>query len=189
MSILILNNDGTTETQSADDFFAHILDHSVPEPQPQPAARLTIELVPKSCWFANVRSKIGIQDWRRLQRIHFDQAGGVCEICGGKGRDHGHDRDIELHEEFSYCNGTQKLEKLVVLCPDCHSVKHIGFALAHGRIEQAAEHLMQINGWSEDKTVEYINNAFDVWSLRSKSRWSLDISLLSQFGITIKPRP
>ena len=50
--------------------------------------RLTIELVPSTCWFSNVRSNISKQDWDRLRKETYKKANYRCEICGGVGRNH-----------------------------------------------------------------------------------------------------
>ena len=49
------------------------------------ANRLTIELVPQTCWFSNVRSEVSAADWDRLRKLTSNAAGGRCEVCGGRG--------------------------------------------------------------------------------------------------------
>src|SRR5437868_2741641 len=48
-------------------------------------ARLTVELVPKSCWYSNVRSNVTEAQWDYLRRVVYKRAGWICEICGGHG--------------------------------------------------------------------------------------------------------
>jgi hypothetical protein len=45
-------------------------------------AGLFVDLVPRSCWFTNVRSCVTQQDWERLRRPIFRRAGYRCEACG-----------------------------------------------------------------------------------------------------------
>jgi len=62
--------------------------------------------------------------------------------------------------------------------PECHEVKHMGRAGAMGRARQAIQHLMKVNGWSEDDALAYVEVAFEVWSRRSQEEWTLDLSWL-----------
>ena len=48
--------------------------------------RLTVELVPSTCWYTNVRSHVPKAVWDRLRRQVAAEAGDRCEICGGRGR-------------------------------------------------------------------------------------------------------
>ena len=59
---------------------------------------LTIELVPRTSWYRNVRSNVSREEWERLKKITFSRAGYVCELCGGRGRKW----PVECHEVFEY---------------------------------------------------------------------------------------
>jgi hypothetical protein len=48
--------------------------------------RLTVELVPSTCRYTNVRSHVPKAVWDRLRRQVAAEAGDRCEICGGQGR-------------------------------------------------------------------------------------------------------
>ncbi len=41
-----------------------------------------VNMVPKSCWFTNVRTCVTQQDWERLRRMITTRAGQRCEACG-----------------------------------------------------------------------------------------------------------
>ena len=45
-------------------------------------AGLFVDMVPRSCWFTNVRSCVSQQDWERLRRMVTVRAGQRCEVCG-----------------------------------------------------------------------------------------------------------
>ena len=60
--------------------------------------RLTIELVPESCWYSNVRSEVSKATWDVLRKAAYKKAGYVCEICGGKGPTY----PVACHEMWSY---------------------------------------------------------------------------------------
>ena len=136
--------------------------------------RLTVELVPRGQWGANLRSELSRKEWDRLRRASYKAADYKCEICGGVGRRH----PVECHERWDYneATKTQTLVGLISLCPACHQVKHIGRSFAIGKGPQAMAHLMKVNGWSEDEATLYVEGAFEVWHRRSNEDWTLDIS-------------
>ncbi|NJO94588.1 MAG: HNH endonuclease [Hydrococcus sp. RM1_1_31] len=150
---------------------------------PEDAIRLTIELVPQTCWFSNVRSEVSKQDWDKLKKITFANAKYQCEICGGRGKKW----PVECHEKWHYDdkNKIQKLIGLIALCPACHEVKHMGLANIKGRADIAMQHLAKVNGWSREQTDEYVAQQFHIWEYRSRFQWTLDINWLSQLGIEI----
>jgi len=93
--------------------------------------RLTIELVPRTCWFDNVRSAVSSTDWKRLRQQTARTAGWKCQICGGKGPRW----PVECHEIWHYDDDRQcqTLTGLIALCPSCHEVKHMGFSGLRGK--------------------------------------------------------
>lgn len=149
-----------------------------------PNARLTVELVPSTAWWSNVRSNVPAKDWNICKRFVRNRSGDRCEVCGGRGPRW----PVEAHEIWQYDanpdGGVQTLVGLIALCPDCHLVKHIGRAFKVGQGQRALTHLMTVNGWSEDDTEHYVDAAFELWSQRSLMPWTLDISMLSLLGIT-----
>jgi len=138
--------------------------------------KLTIELVPKTSWFSNVRSEVTKEEWDFLRKEAYKLADYKCEICGGKGPKW----PVECHEVWSYDGEVliQKLERLIALCPSCHEVKHIGLAQLKGNFKRAIHHLMKINSWDYYKAVEYFDEAMMAWQGRSLFKWDLDIKWL-----------
>jgi hypothetical protein len=145
------------------------------------APRLTVELVPKTCWFSNVHDRVSREDWDRMRAQVYEHAGRRCEVCGGRGSKH----PVECHEVWEYDETTcvQRLVRMIALCPACHEVKHMGLAGIKGRGEIAAAHLAEVNGWTAQVTAVYIDQAFDVWKARSARTWSLDVSALTAYGV------
>lgn len=145
---------------------------------------LTIELVPASSWFSNVRSAVSKKEWDYIRRIVYDRAWHICEICGGVGEQH----PVECHEIWRYDdkNLIQKLENMIALCPDCHRVKHYGLSKVTGTDARALKHFMKVNKISEEKALKYIKKAFIIWGERSSKKWKLDISVLKSFNINIE---
>lgn len=151
---------------------------------------LFIDLVPSSCWFTNVRSCVGQQDWERLRRMITRRAEQACEACG-RGIDRDLGRWLEAHERWSYDDDarTQTLRRLICLCTDCHTATHFGYAQVRGVDEQAFTHLRAITGMSERDAGEHVDAAFELWQQRSRVTWTLDLSMLTDVGVTIKPPP
>ncbi|MBW4641077.1 MAG: HNH endonuclease [Gloeocapsa sp. UFS-A4-WI-NPMV-4B04] len=143
--------------------------------------QLTIELVPNTCWYSNVRSNVSKQDWDNLRHYTYKQAGHRCEVCGGVGQQH----PVECHEIWNYDDQQhiQTLTGLIALCPACHECKHIGLAQIKDRGEIALQHLAKVNKWSLEQAEEYASDCFKIWHRRSQFNWKLDISYLKQFGI------
>lgn len=145
--------------------------------------KLTIELVPKTSWFSNVRSAVTKTQWDIIRKRVYSAAYDTCEICGGAGPKH----PVECHEVWSY-NDTkkiQKLEKMVALCPDCHMVKHYGLAGVMGRDEYALRHFTKVNKLTPAQARMHLHKAFVLYNERSQHHWKIDISLLTEYGINI----
>lgn len=139
--------------------------------------KLSIELVPRTSWYSNVRSVLTQREWDVVRKATYRKASYRCEICNDIGRNH----PVECHEIWTFDdnNQTQTLAGLISLCPACHEVKHIGLAMKRGRLEQAASHLMKVNQWSANEAEEYIVSAFTQHAKRSKKQWVVDTSTLS----------
>jgi hypothetical protein len=155
---------------------------STPSPRPPvvvPPARLTVELVPKTSWYHNVRALVDELGWDRIRRQVYRQADYRCEVCGGRGPEH----PVECHEVWRYDDPTrvQLLVRMIALCPDCHQVKHLGLANVQGRGAQARAHLARVNGWTLAQADAYIAEAFQVWAQRSGGPWTLDLEGLRPY--------
>lgn len=140
--------------------------------------RLTIELVPSTSWFTNVRSLVPPETWDRLRKATARAAGHRCEICGERGPKW----PVECHERWAYDETTrvQRLTGLIALCPNCHRVKHFGLARVNGEQEQAGQWLMHVNGWTRRQAHAYVQAAFAEWERRSAGPWEVDIRWLRQ---------
>jgi hypothetical protein len=137
---------------------------------------LTIELVPKTAWFSNLRSELTPSQWTTCKNFVRKRSGDRCEICGGRGPRW----PVECHEIWNYVDVTrvQRLDGLIALCPDCHMVKHIGMAEVRGLMPEALMHLMKVNEWDEGDAYQYVALSFQIWAERSRYDWDLDISWL-----------
>lgn len=148
---------------------------------------LTIELVPSTVWYSNVRSLVSRKEWEICKRVTSEAAGRRCQICGGRGRRW----PVECHEVWSYDEHTfiQKLERLIALCPSCHEVKHFGRTAAIGNYDRAFAHLRRVNGWTDSDAAAYLEVQYEVWSLRSMFKWEIDLSFLASIGIAVPALP
>lgn len=136
--------------------------------------RLTVELVPSTSWFTNVRSEVSDAEWNVIRRSVYRRARHRCEVCGGRGPKW----PVECHEVWSYEHPVQRLDRLVALCPACHEVKHIGLAQMRGRLTEALEHMMRVNDWTKEAAVEHWVEAVDLWEERSALDWTLDLDVI-----------
>ncbi len=151
-----------------------------------PVKLLTVELVPSTCWFSNVRDHVSSKTWDFLRKSTYKQANYRCEVCGGRGDKWA----VECHEIWHYddLSHIQTLSGLTALCPSCHQVKHIGLAGLQGYGERAEAHLAKINGWKREQTDAYLKTVWDTWHERSCHDWSLDLAWLNRYGIHINPK-
>lgn len=142
------------------------------------AELLTVELVPRTSWYRNVRSNVPPEEWEKLKRITSQRAGHRCEICGGRGSRW----PVECHEVWQYddVQHIQKLIRLIALCPACHEVKHLGLAGTRGRSNEALAHLAKVNKWSMTDARHYVEACYELWYQRSNHKWTLDISYLDE---------
>ena len=140
--------------------------------------KLTIELIPESSWYNNVRSHVSKEVWDKLRNEVYFNASYKCEICGGKG----HKWPVECHEVWEYddVNHVQKLVRLIALCPNCHTTKHPGLARIKGNEDVVQYQLMKVNHMTIEEAKEYISKAFEIWRERSKHNWTVDISFLKE---------
>lgn len=145
--------------------------------------KLSIELVPRTCWFSNVRSCVSKKDWDKLRKKTYKAAGHRCEICNGKGKKW----PVECHEVWHYDDQRhiQRLDRMIALCPSCHEVKHIGLAQLKGNMDRAVKHLMKVNKISLDEADEYLTKVFNQWRKRSLHSWELDLSFLDNEDVKV----
>ena len=145
--------------------------------------KLTVELVPQTCFFSNLRSNLSKKNWDMLRQQCYFRANYRCEICHSAGNG----RSLECHEIWHYDDEThvQSLAGLVALCRDCHRVKHMALARKMGWQYQAEEHLAEINNWNQIQVSRYLDEVFDVFEQRSQHDWKLDISWLAGMGVTL----
>lgn len=152
--------------------------------------KLTVELIPTTCHFSNVRTTVTPSEWDKIRFISYAAADNKCEICGSNGTLQGYKHKVECHEIWNYddVNHVQTLVGLISLCPTCHQVKHIGRAIAIGKLTVCKQQLAKVNKWTPKQIDDHIISSFELHKERSKHQWILDISLLrtEPYSIDIK---
>ena len=144
--------------------------------------KLTIELIPSTCHFSNVRTTVTPKEWDKIRFLSYETANNKCEICNDSGKYQGYKHNVECHEIWEYNDEThsQTLKGLISLCPFCHQVKHIGRAIAMGRQEVCFKQLIKINNWTKEQVMEHVTASFELHKERSKHQWTLDLSILNK---------
>jgi hypothetical protein len=143
---------------------------------------LIIDLIPKTCWWSSVRAMVTPAQWDILRFATYKKADNKCEVCGGIGTKQGFKHKVECHEIFEYDTETktQKLTRLISLCPMCHLTTHFGRAQIMGKESNCINHMFKVNKWTMEKIKIHIAEAFRTYKERSKYVWKLDISLLNK---------
>jgi len=140
------------------------------------ALKLTIELVPKTSWYSNMRNKMRPSQWDKLRKNVYEEYENKCGICGSKkGR-------LNCHEIWKYddTNHEQKLKGFIALCDMCHHVKHIGYAgilAVEGQLdfEKVIRHYMKVNNCNKETFEKHKKRAFSKWRKRSTYKWKVDL--------------
>ena len=145
-------------------------------------SELHIELIPKTCFYSNVRTLLPNKYWDILRKESYEKAGHRCEICRDTGKNQGYRHDVECHEIWDYNDKTrvQKLLGLISLCPKCHQVKHFGRTSAIGKQAEAFEHLEKVNNWNHKQCAKHAGDSMLEWMDRSKYKWKLDLGILNE---------
>lgn len=142
--------------------------------------KLTIELIPKTSFFVNLRTMLKPSQWDFIRKIVYTEAGNVCEICGGKGRKH----PVECHEKWEYdeSTGIQKLVGLIALCPSCHAVKHAGFWInVKNQRHIVVNQLKKVNQITAEEANNLIEDAFKIWEYMSQRKWKVEIDFINNY--------
>lgn len=137
--------------------------------------QLTIELVPATSWYANLRKILPTKEWDKIRKSVYAEYGHKCGICGAAGR-------LECHELWEYDdeNHVQTLRGFIALCPLCHRVKHIGLTEIHAAeglidYEEVVQHFMKVNECDRGTFEQHRKQAFEQWKQRSQHQWKIDL--------------
>jgi hypothetical protein len=141
--------------------------------------RLQIELVPRTCWYKNLRNQMKRSDWDKLRRKVYADQGYLCCICGADGSGKA---QLHCHEAWHYNDliYVQTLTGFHATCPMCHHVEHFGLAkvlASQGKLnlENVIQHFMKVNQVTREKFDAHRAEAFSLWEERSLHQWKLDL--------------
>lgn len=146
--------------------------------------KLTIELVPTTSWYCNLRKVLPLEAWDKLRHQVYAQYNHQCGICGQQGI-------LNCHELWQYddLKYIQTLTGFIALCKMCHHIKHIGLAniLAdRGELnyEMLIRHFMGVNNCDRLTFTKHRQKAFDEWERRSEHEWQVDLNDFKKYLIT-----
>ncbi len=137
--------------------------------------KLKMMPVPDSCWYSNLRSALPAKIWDIIRKDAYARANGRCMICGR------HVNRLEAHEKWSYDeeNQIQKLDDILAVCHECHSVIHIGRTQLFDREEQAIAHFCRVNNCTYADYRRELGKANEYHKrLNQVSEWKLDVSFI-----------
>ena len=149
--------------------------------------RLTIDLIPKACWWSNLGTYLSAPQWIMARKKVVEAAGCKCQVCGGVGTR----IPVVCHEVWEYDDEkhVQRLVGLIALCPHCHQSKHFGLATINKKAGQVKQRLAIVNGWSKEQVNEHINHSLAVWKARNAYSWTLDLSWFKEaFGVEARTK-
>jgi hypothetical protein len=156
-------------------------------------------MVPEPLWNTNLRYLLTNKKWQEirkqeLKRIRCSEedrkAHGKlhrCEICS-QPKD-----SLDCHEIWHYNDEDkiQTLNGLIMLCKQCHLIKHIGFSSGlamegkcnfHGLIR----HFCMVNKMTGEDFYEHFKEEYAKWEERSKHKeWQQNLKYIIEYHIEL----
>jgi hypothetical protein len=109
----------------------------------------------------------------KLKSFWFSLPRDSCAVCGSKGS------DIDEFWDY-YVDGSRGIARLVSLrslCSSCHLAKHIGYANAAGRLEEALKQLAKVNNLTPLEIYILLDEVSSIWRrLSSVTLWRIEIA-------------
>ena len=142
---------------------------------------LYVDLLPKGS-SPILRFILKETDFTTLRNLVVKRVAYKCEICDEEclAKDK---RYLEVCERFSYDlkTNTQKLERILALCKECYNtVRVLDKVVCLGR-------LMEFGELDKDDGKQHISDAYELWQKRSEIKWKLDLSIITNSGLSLKP--
>lgn len=146
--------------------------------------RLLADTLPATLYGSHLRSILSLPQWNMLRAPVCVAARDACEICGMRVTRQGLATRPDCHELWSFDlsadrTPTQKLVRMVALCPSCHDTQHLSNLRARNKTSRAIHHLMVINGWTRQHALDDIERAEVRSADVSTCDWDLDLSVLT----------
>jgi hypothetical protein len=144
--------------------------------------KLRIEVLPKTCWNSNLRTKLKKSDWDKIRKNVYAKEEMRCHICEIQCD------TLDAHEvwEFDEINHIQRLVEIIGVCKLCHNVIHYGRAQKVGYEKEAREQFVKVNECEIIDLQEELLKVQSDYNRRSKiDDWKLDLTLIEEQGYVV----
>lgn len=144
-------------------------------------------MVPKPLWNTNLRYLLTNKKWQQIRKIELsrvkDNYQYRCEICS-RPKD-----SLDCHEIWHYDdeNKIQTLNGLIMLCKQCHLIKHIGFSTNLAMEDKCnfqglIRHFCYINKMTPADFYEHYLQEYAKWEERSKhEKWEQNLKYIIEY--------
>jgi hypothetical protein len=136
--------------------------------------KLTIDLIPKSSWDANIRKHMAEADWKKIQEQVLKKVDNTCEICGSKIK-------VGCHEVWQYDDkqGIQKLKGFKAVCRMCRYIERFDMSQVlaikgYLNLNEIIKHFCKVNNVSWDEFNKHKEKSFAKLKERSSKKWKTD---------------
>ena len=152
-----------------------------------PHLKLKIEMVPRTLWNINLRYLLTVKKWQQIRKNELKRCVGEqyfhhCEICKRP------KNTLDCHEiwHYDYDNKLQTLNGLIMLCKQCHLIKHIGFATnlamdGNCNFEGLIRHFCWVNNTTSNEFLEHYLEELDKWKHRSQFEWKQNLKYIVEY--------
>lgn len=153
----------------------------------QNSYKINFCFIPKNQNYKNVRSYIqylygDYEKWQSLRKHFIRKHNSTCQCCNREFK------ELELHEQWSFddYDKIQKLDKLILLCKECHSIAHI---TRHKKEPNKIDELLDLyclyNKIDLSKAWKDFEFHEDLRAKRNNTLYQLDLSYLNEFSFYI----
>ena len=137
--------------------------------------KLTIDLIPKSCWKTSIRKSMPESEWNEISQDVIKKANNACEICGSE-------KKVVCHEVWKYDDkkSIQKLNGFKAICRMCCAVEHFGLSQVlamkgYLNLNEVIKHFCKVNDVSWDDFNKHKEKEFAKYRERSSREWKTDL--------------
>ncbi|MEO2506701.1 hypothetical protein ABHA01_02815 [Clostridium paraputrificum] len=145
--------------------------------------KLEIELIPRTCWNSNIRTRVKKSDWDKIRKAVYQKENMYCHICGKKCN------SLDAHEVWEYdeINHIQKLTNIIGICKACHNTIHYGRAQQIGYEKEARNQFLKVNECEIIDLEKELIKVKEDYNRRSQiTDWNQDLSFVTNQGFAIK---
>jgi hypothetical protein len=151
--------------------------------------KLMLELVPSVLALQSLQQLLTSKAWNTLRKHVLEEGNYQCAICGACAPP-----SLHCHEQWEYDDEThtQRLARLIILCPMCHHAKHMSSYNGYVTFEELVQHFMKVNECSLQEFDDYYQHCCEertrreIRDDRGPVYWEQDygeyISLLAREG-------